>query len=55
MHRLFQRFVEQLAAASDKEAFGVAMSEAAAALHLSCFAYLSLPRPDTNQPQLISN
>lgn len=55
MHRLFQRFVEQLAIAADKESLGGAMSDAAAALHLSFFAYLFLPRGQAKSPQLISN
>jgi LuxR family transcriptional activator of conjugal transfer of Ti plasmids len=55
MHRLFQRFVDRLSTAGDASSLGEAMSEAAAALHLSCFAYLSVPRPRSSSPQLISN
>lgn len=55
MHRLFQQFVDRLTVARDAQSLGEAMSDAAAALHLSCFAYLSVPRPQASSPQLISN
>ncbi|WP_140483343.1 LuxR family transcriptional regulator [Bradyrhizobium symbiodeficiens] len=55
MHRLFQQFVERLASASSRESLGDAMSGAAAALHLPCFAYLAVPDRSGNAPQLISN
>jgi LuxR family transcriptional activator of conjugal transfer of Ti plasmids len=55
MHRIFQRFVEELANASDNGSFAAAMSHAASALDLSCFAYLSVTRIKTTPPQLLSN
>jgi hypothetical protein len=55
MHRIFQNFVEHLSSATDPEALCGAMSEAAAALDLSCFAYLPVQhRPDATVG-LISN
>jgi LuxR family transcriptional regulator, activator of conjugal transfer of Ti plasmids len=55
MHRPFQRFVERLTAASDTKALAEAMSEAAAALNLPSFAYLTIARRWASQPRLISN
>jgi LuxR family transcriptional activator of conjugal transfer of Ti plasmids len=55
MHDIFQTFIDRLSSARDTETLGVSMSEAASALDLSCFAYLSVdPRPGST-PQLISN
>src|SRR5258708_15287625 len=55
MHRLFQNFVDDLSSALDSEALRDAMAEAAAALDLSCFAYLSVPHWPSDAPRLISN
>ena len=55
MHRIFQTFVEGISSASDSAALRAVIVEAAAALDLSCFAYLSVPRRSGAKPQLISN
>src|SRR5260370_20368526 len=55
MHRLFQNFIEHVSSAPDPEALRDAMAEAAAALDLSCFAYLSVPHRSGTAPRLISN
>jgi LuxR family transcriptional regulator, activator of conjugal transfer of Ti plasmids len=55
MHRIFQNFVEHLSSASDPEALCAAMSDAAAALDLSCFAYLSVAHRPDDTVGLISN
>ncbi|SEE64660.1 DNA-binding transcriptional regulator, CsgD family [Rhizobiales bacterium GAS188] len=54
MHRIFQNFVDSIASAPDSAALRDAMSEAAASLDLSCFAYLSMPDLPRSQPHLIS-
>jgi hypothetical protein len=43
MHRIFQNFIDCLSSASNSDALRDAMSQAAAGLDLSCFAYLSMP------------
>jgi LuxR family transcriptional activator of conjugal transfer of Ti plasmids len=55
MHRIFQRFVDQLSDAQNSTHLREAMSDAAMALNLSCFAYLSVPQRPNAKPQLISN
>jgi LuxR family transcriptional activator of conjugal transfer of Ti plasmids len=55
MHRVFQNFVDRLSNAPDQDALRKAMAEAAVALELSCFAYLSVPHRPGAVPQLISN
>jgi LuxR family transcriptional activator of conjugal transfer of Ti plasmids len=55
MHRVFQRFIDGLAASGDAESLRRILSEAGAALDLSCFAYLSLPSRRGDTPKLISN
>jgi LuxR family transcriptional activator of conjugal transfer of Ti plasmids len=55
MHRLFQKFVDQLSNASNSGDLREAMSDAAMALHLSCFAYLWVPQRPNAKPHLISN
>jgi LuxR family transcriptional activator of conjugal transfer of Ti plasmids len=55
MHRLFQTFVDRLSNAPDSEALRDAMANAAAALDLSCFAYLTIPHHPRANPKLISN
>lgn len=54
MHRVFQNFIDLLSAAEDLQDFSKAMTDTAAALDLSCFAYLALPRTKTGKPRLIS-
>ena len=55
MHRIFQNFIDSLSSASGSDALRDAMSQAAAALDLSCFAYLSMPDKAGGQAGLISN
>lgn len=54
MHRIFQDFIDDLVESSDEAAFSKAMSRAAAALELSCFAYLWLPQHRKDSARLIS-
>jgi LuxR family transcriptional regulator, activator of conjugal transfer of Ti plasmids len=54
MHRIFQNFIDRLSSTSEPDALRDALAEAVAALDLSCFAYLSVPRPSGAAPQLIS-
>jgi LuxR family transcriptional regulator, activator of conjugal transfer of Ti plasmids len=54
MHRVFQNFVDRLSSASDANDLRDGMAEAAAALDLSCFAYLSISSRPGVAPQLIS-
>src|SRR5882757_999266 len=55
MHRIFQNFIDCLSSASNSDALRDAMSQAAAGLDLSCFAYLSMPDKTGGQARLISN
>jgi LuxR family transcriptional regulator, activator of conjugal transfer of Ti plasmids len=55
MHHIFQKFIDRLSSAQDTETLHASMAEAAAALNLSCFAYLSMPPGPAAPPQLISN
>lgn len=55
MHRVFQSFIDGLAESGDAESLRTVLSEASAALDLSCFAYLSLPSRRSDRPQLISS
>lgn len=54
MHRIFQTFIDGLSEGADESAFSAAMSKAAAALELSCFAYLCLPHRRNDEARLIS-
>lgn len=54
MHRTFQAFIDGLAEGSDEPALNAVMSKAAAALELSCFAYLCLPHRRNDKARLIS-
>jgi LuxR family transcriptional regulator, activator of conjugal transfer of Ti plasmids len=54
MRRVFQTFVDCLAESTDSEGFKRSMAEAAEALDLSCFAYLSLSSATGSEPVLIS-
>jgi DNA-binding CsgD family transcriptional regulator len=55
MHRIFQNFIDCLSSASNSDALRDAMSQAAAGLNLSCFAYLSMPETTGGHAGLISN
>ena len=55
LHNVFQRFVDRLNDSQDSSAFQSAMSEAASAFDLPCFAYLRMPRDDRALAALISN
>lgn len=55
MHRIFQNYIDHLTSAPDPETLRDAMAEAAAALDLPCFAYLSVPRRAGDLPRLVSN
>ena len=55
MHRIFQAFIDRLSNAGDVETLETSMAEAAAALDLSCFAYLSMASRLDSIPRLISN
>src|SRR5258708_30206433 len=54
MHRIFQAFIDHLAESSDVETLRAGMADAAAALDLNCFAYLSMPAQTGSEPQVIS-
>lgn len=54
MHRVFQAFIDGLAASGDAESLRTVLAEAGAALDLSCFAYLALPTRRGGLPELIS-
>ncbi|UPT86977.1 LuxR family transcriptional regulator [Bradyrhizobium barranii subsp. apii] len=54
MHRVFQTFIDRLSRAEDVAQFSEAMITMAAALDLSCFAYLALPSQQHKKPLLIS-
>jgi DNA-binding CsgD family transcriptional regulator len=54
VHGLFQTFIDDLAEGADESAFNAAMSRAASALELSCFAYIRLPDRRNGQAHLIS-
>ncbi|MFB6417792.1 helix-turn-helix transcriptional regulator [Bradyrhizobium tunisiense] len=55
MRRIFQAFVDRLVQSKNVEDLRDVMAETAAALDLSCFAYLSVPRVSSTTPVLISN
>lgn len=54
MHRIFQDFIDHLSESGDASGLREAMANASAALDLSCFAYLSVPRGRHDKTQLIS-
>lgn len=54
MHRIFQNFIDCLSNESGTGSLRDALAEAAAALDLSSFAYLSMPHRPGTTPQLIS-
>lgn len=54
MHSLFQTFIDRLAESPDAAALRTAMTDAAAALDLHCFAYLSVSRGPEVESRLIS-
>jgi DNA-binding CsgD family transcriptional regulator len=55
LQRIFQQFIESLADSVDEKALHATMANAAAALDLSCFAYLTVPTSRSDAPRLISN
>ncbi|WP_315986374.1 LuxR family transcriptional regulator [Bradyrhizobium sp. Bra78] len=55
MHRIFQRFVDRLSSSPSPDVLHQIMDEAATALGLSCFAYLSVPQRPSAEAHLISN
>jgi DNA-binding CsgD family transcriptional regulator len=54
MHRIFQNFIDLLAAADSAADFSNVLTSTANALELSCFAYLALPNNHEAKPLLIS-
>lgn len=54
MHRIFQDFIDSLAESADVGTLRTGMTEAALALDLSCFAYLSVPRQSNMETQHIT-
>ena len=54
MHRVFQTFIDGLAASGDADRLRTVLAEAGAALDLSCFAYLCLSSRKGDAPELIS-
>lgn len=54
MHRIFQGFVDQLSTSSNEPSLRAAMADAATALDLHCFAYLSVSRTLRTPVRLIS-
>lgn len=54
MHRIFQGFIDRLAEGVDEAALRHAMAEAATALGLPAFAYLSMPYGRRGDPRLIT-
>lgn len=55
MHRVFQAFIDGLAAGGDNEHLRTVLADAGAALDLNCFAYLSMPPRRGDVAELISN
>jgi LuxR family transcriptional regulator, activator of conjugal transfer of Ti plasmids len=54
MHRLFQCFIDGLAASTDADSLRAVLAEVGGALDLNCFAYLSLSSRKGGTPELIS-
>jgi len=54
MHRIFQAFIDRLCESADITELRAGMADAATALDLNCFAYLSVPSQLNAEPQLIS-
>jgi LuxR family transcriptional activator of conjugal transfer of Ti plasmids len=54
MHHIFQTFIDHLAESTDVRTLRTGMADAAAALDLSCFAYLSVPSQPHSEPQHIT-
>src|SRR5260370_42512328 len=55
MHRVFQNFIDRLSSAQTADGLHAALADASAALDLSCFAYLVVPRDQGPTARLISN
>lgn len=54
MHRIFQAFIDRVAESVDPVALRDATADAAAALDLSCFAYLSMPHRRGAEARVVS-
>ncbi|MCK1487836.1 hypothetical protein IVB25_35465 [Bradyrhizobium sp. 193] len=54
MDLIFQRFAERLTESTHEDAAQQSMAEVAAALELSCYAYLTIPRAPGCAPKLMS-
>jgi hypothetical protein len=50
MHRLFQAFIDGLAASGDADSLRTVLAEPGGALDLSCFAYLDAPELISTYP-----
>ncbi|UVK35664.1 autoinducer binding domain-containing protein (plasmid) [Mesorhizobium sp. AR10] len=55
MHRLFEKFIEQLSASVDAADLHEAMASAAAGLEFPLFAYFTYPPASSDTPLVISN
>src|SRR5260370_14934742 len=55
MHRVFQNFIDRLSSAQTADGLHAALADASAALDLSCFAYLVVPRDQGPTARLISS
>lgn len=54
MNRAFQRFADRLTESADRDSAQQSMTDIAAVMNLSSFAYLALPREPRGAPELIS-
>ncbi len=54
MHRIFQTFIDRLSESTDVTELRAGMADAAAALDLNCFAYLSMPNQSNTEPRHIT-
>ncbi len=54
MHRIFQTFIDRLAESTDVGTLRAGTADAAAALDLNCFAYLSVSSQPHSEPQHIT-
>lgn len=55
MRSAFLAYVDRLMECQNEEELKQNMADTSAAIELSCFAYLDLPRQPTTPPALISN
>lgn len=54
MHRIFQRFIDRLSESVDAVSLREAMTDAATAFDLRCFAYLSVPHRSQGETWVVS-